>query len=252
MYIRRVSRNGVGTPSASAPTAHPGILDRRAVGGGHQRLVDADADHSADPRTAEPAEHQPIQRVVGDHGDAADRGGGDAGVRPTRGHVRAEADARRLRADVDRRIADRGVDEFADAADRRAEDSRASAYRSSRSASACCGSCVPAERVGSAMGLMSASLGVGGALGLPLSAVIAQHYDWHVLFWFSTGLGVAALLMFATLVPHVPPRSADRLDPLGALLAGGRLGDAAARHLEGPDLGLGERARRCRCSARRW
>lgn len=79
-------------------------------------------------------------------------------------------------------------------------------------------SCVPAERVGSAMGLMSASLGVGGALGLPLSAVIAQHYDWRVLFWFATALGVAALVMFATLVPHIPPRSADRLDPLGALL----------------------------------
>src|SRR3954447_270681 len=79
-------------------------------------------------------------------------------------------------------------------------------------------SCVPPERVGSAMGLMSASLGVGGALGLPLSAVIAQHYDWRVLFWLATALGVAALLMFSTLVPRVPPRSADRLDPLGALL----------------------------------
>lgn len=84
-------------------------------------------------------------------------------------------------------------------------------------------SCVPADRVGSAMGLMSASLGVGGALGLPLSAVIAQNYDWRVLFWFATGLGVAALAMFATLVPHVPPRSADRLDPLGALLLAGGL-----------------------------
>ncbi|WP_319458188.1 MULTISPECIES: MFS transporter [unclassified Mycobacterium] len=83
--------------------------------------------------------------------------------------------------------------------------------------------CVPAEKVGSAMGLMSASLGVGGALGLPLSAVIAQHYDWHVLFWFSTGLGVVALVMFATLVPHVPPRAAHRLDPLGALLLAGGL-----------------------------
>src|SRR4051794_23486535 len=51
--------------------------------------------------------------------------------------------------------------------------------------------CVPAEKVGAAMGLMSASLGVGGALGLPLSAVIAQHYDWHMLFWFATALGVA-------------------------------------------------------------
>ena len=83
--------------------------------------------------------------------------------------------------------------------------------------------CVPPERVGSAMGLMSASLGVGGALGLPLSAMIAQHYDWRVLFWCATGLGVAALVMFATLVPHVPPRSVDRLDPLGALLLAGGL-----------------------------
>jgi MFS family permease len=82
--------------------------------------------------------------------------------------------------------------------------------------------CVPAEKVGAAMGLMSASLGVGGALGLPLSAVIAQHYDWHMLFWFATGLGVAALPMFLFLVPHVPPRTEGRLDPLGAvLLAGG-------------------------------
>ncbi len=82
---------------------------------------------------------------------------------------------------------------------------------------------VPAEKVGSAMGLMSASLGVGGALGLPLSAVIAQHYDWHMLFWFATCLGVAALVMFAVLVPHVPSRSSDRLDPLGALLLAGGL-----------------------------
>ena len=82
--------------------------------------------------------------------------------------------------------------------------------------------CVPAEKVGPAMGLMSASLGVGGALGLPLSAVIAQQYDWHALFWFATGLGVAALPMFVFLVPHVPSRTDDRLDPLGAvLLAGG-------------------------------
>ncbi|MBJ7338390.1 MFS transporter [Mycolicibacterium sp.] len=79
--------------------------------------------------------------------------------------------------------------------------------------------CVPAERVGPAMGLMSASLGVGGALGLPLSAVIAQDYDWHMLFWLATVLGVAALLMFVVLVPHVPSRTDD---PLGAgLLAGG-------------------------------
>jgi MFS family permease len=77
---------------------------------------------------------------------------------------------------------------------------------------------VPAERVGTAMGLMSASLGVGGALGLPLSAAIAEHFSWHALFWFAAALGVAALLLFAVMVPSVPATSSDRFDPLGAVL----------------------------------
>lgn len=77
---------------------------------------------------------------------------------------------------------------------------------------------VPAERVGSAMGMMSSSLGVGGALGLPLGAVIAEHLDWHALFWFATGLGLVCVVVFATMVPHVPAVARDRFDPLGALL----------------------------------
>lgn len=76
---------------------------------------------------------------------------------------------------------------------------------------------LPAERVGSAMGLMSASLGVGGALGLPLSAVIAEHFSWHALFWCAAVLGAASGVLFAALVPHIPATSRDRFDPLGAL-----------------------------------
>lgn len=77
---------------------------------------------------------------------------------------------------------------------------------------------MPPERVGSATGTMSSSLGVGGALGLPLSAIIAQHYHWHALFWLATGLGVTALVLFVTLVPAVPPVSTGRFDPLGTVL----------------------------------
>jgi MFS family permease len=77
---------------------------------------------------------------------------------------------------------------------------------------------VPAEKVGGAMGLMSSSLGVGGALGLPLSAAIAQHVNWHALFWVAAGLGIGALALFVFLVPAVPATSSDRLDPLGAVL----------------------------------
>lgn len=76
---------------------------------------------------------------------------------------------------------------------------------------------VPAEKVGAAMGLMSSSLGVGGALGLPLSAVIAENFDWHMLFWVSAGLGAGGVLVFSLLVPSIPARSGDRLDPIGTL-----------------------------------
>ncbi|HKN55527.1 MAG TPA: MFS transporter, partial [Amycolatopsis sp.] len=36
---------------------------------------------------------------------------------------------------------------------------------------------LPAERIGSAISLMSATLGVGGAIGLPVAAIVAQHAD---------------------------------------------------------------------------
>lgn len=78
--------------------------------------------------------------------------------------------------------------------------------------------CVPGHRVGTAMGLMSASLGVGGALGLPLAAIIADHFDWHAVFWFAAILGAMSGVLFAALVPRIPAAaSSDRLDPLGAL-----------------------------------
>ncbi|MFS0898942.1 MFS transporter [Mycolicibacterium litorale] len=77
---------------------------------------------------------------------------------------------------------------------------------------------LPAERVGGAMGMVSASLGVGGALGLPLSAVIAEHLSWHALFWSAAALGLGCCLIFATLVPDIVPSSAmGRFDVLGAV-----------------------------------
>lgn len=83
--------------------------------------------------------------------------------------------------------------------------------------------CVRPERVGAAMGMMSASLGVGSALGMPLAAVIAEHFDWHALFWFSAGVGLSALLLFVFLVPPIPASSTDRFDPLGTILLAGGL-----------------------------
>jgi MFS family permease len=83
---------------------------------------------------------------------------------------------------------------------------------------------LPPERVASAMGLMSASLGVGGALGLPLSAVIAEQFNWHALFWCAAALGLASGLLFVLLVPDLEPVSVDhRFDPIGAVTLGAGL-----------------------------
>ncbi len=76
---------------------------------------------------------------------------------------------------------------------------------------------LPAERLGSAIALMSASLGVGGALGLPAAALIAQNLDWHFLFWVAAGLGAIVLMLVATLVPASPNRTGGRLDVVGAV-----------------------------------
>ncbi|WP_115944595.1 MFS transporter [Amycolatopsis thermalba] len=76
---------------------------------------------------------------------------------------------------------------------------------------------LPAERLGSATAMMSASLGVGGALGLPAAALIAENADWHVLFWTAAGLGVVAFLLVVSFVPESAVRTGGRFDLPGAL-----------------------------------
>ncbi len=76
---------------------------------------------------------------------------------------------------------------------------------------------LPAERVGSAMAIMSATLGVGGAIGLPVAAVIAQNADWHVLFWTSACLGIVCALLVFVFVPESPVRTPARFDFVGAV-----------------------------------
>ncbi|WP_051551497.1 MFS transporter [Nocardioides sp. URHA0020] len=62
---------------------------------------------------------------------------------------------------------------------------------------------VPPAMATTAVAAMSATLGVGGAIGLPLSAWIVQTGDWHALFWVATGLAVLVGLGSVFIVPHV-------------------------------------------------
>ncbi|MFE2054931.1 MFS transporter [Streptomyces sp. NPDC059446] len=76
---------------------------------------------------------------------------------------------------------------------------------------------LPREKLGSAMALMSSSIGVGGGLALPAAALVAQHADWHALFLGSAGLGVLAMTLTFLVVPEPPLRAPGRFDLVGAL-----------------------------------
>ncbi|MFC4563799.1 MFS transporter [Nocardiopsis mangrovi] len=75
---------------------------------------------------------------------------------------------------------------------------------------------LPADRLGSATALMSASLGVGGALGLPAAAFLAEQTDWHVLFWTAAVLGAVVTVLVLALVPESAVRTGGRFDLVGA------------------------------------
>ncbi|AKN68807.1 transporter [Streptomyces sp. PBH53] len=76
---------------------------------------------------------------------------------------------------------------------------------------------LPREKLGSAMALMSSSIGVGGGLALPAAALVAQHADWHALFYGAAGLGALAIALTLLAVPESPMRAAGSFDLLGAL-----------------------------------
>lgn len=76
---------------------------------------------------------------------------------------------------------------------------------------------VPPRLAATGMAAMSATLGVGGAVGLPLAAWIVQDLSWHALFWVSAGLAAAVVAAVLLVVPHVDDAVGGRFDVVGAL-----------------------------------
>lgn len=76
---------------------------------------------------------------------------------------------------------------------------------------------LPEEKVGSGIALMSSTLGAGGAIGLPLTGVVAEHLSWHWLFGGAAVLGIIEIITVWSLVPESPVRTGGRFDLVGAL-----------------------------------
>lgn len=75
----------------------------------------------------------------------------------------------------------------------------------------------PAHMRNTAVAGISATLGVGGALGLPIAAWIAQELDWHALFWLASLLAAIMLILSIAVLPHRSPSGSARMDALGAM-----------------------------------
>lgn len=99
---------------------------------------------------------------------------------------------------------------------------------------------VPAEKLGSSIAIMSASMGVGGALGLPFAAAIAENASWRVLFWVVAALALAVGTLIAVFVPAGRENTAKgSFDLLGAFGLGVALVCLLLAVSKGADWGWG-------------
>jgi predicted MFS family arabinose efflux permease len=76
---------------------------------------------------------------------------------------------------------------------------------------------LPAERVTPSIVLMSSTLGIGSAAGVPLSALLLAHADWHLVFWLLAGLGILCVTLVMRFVPGGSDPAEGRFDTVGAV-----------------------------------
>src|SRR2546429_6192208 len=74
----------------------------------------------------------------------------------------------------------------------------------------------PREKMGVAIGLVSAVFGVGGGFGIVLSGVIVDHASWPWVFIVGSIALAAAVVLVHRFVPESPVKTPSRVDFLGA------------------------------------
>src|SRR3954451_13904571 len=98
---------------------------------------------------------------------------------------------------------------------------------------------LPEGRVGSGVALMSSSLGIGGAIGLPLTGLVAEHAGWRWLFAGAAVLCVGLLLLVRGMVAESPERSGGRFDLPGSILLAAALVSLLLAISKGTEWGWG-------------
>ena len=78
---------------------------------------------------------------------------------------------------------------------------------------------LPADQMTQGVALVSATLGIGGGLGLPLSGLLLGWFDWHAVFWVTLALTVLAIVLTIRLVPVADEvqSTPQKFDVIGAV-----------------------------------
>jgi EmrB/QacA subfamily drug resistance transporter len=76
----------------------------------------------------------------------------------------------------------------------------------------------PPEKVATAIGLISATFGIGGGAGLVLSGVIVDNLSYEWIFWLALAFVALAFVASVLFVPESPVKSPARIDWAGAAL----------------------------------
>ena len=78
----------------------------------------------------------------------------------------------------------------------------------------------PRERMGAALGVWGAVIGVSTVAGPTLGGFIVTNFDWRWIFFVNVPIGIVALLGAFLIVPDVRPGRAHRFDVVGVVLSG--------------------------------
>ncbi|MEO6957049.1 MAG: MFS transporter [Antricoccus sp.] len=77
---------------------------------------------------------------------------------------------------------------------------------------------LPKERVVSAVALMSATLGIGGAIGLPLGGVLYSKFGYHSIFWLSAIVGALMFVLILVVVSESLIKTPAKFDVVGSVI----------------------------------
>jgi EmrB/QacA subfamily drug resistance transporter len=95
----------------------------------------------------------------------------------------------------------------------------------------------PREKVATAIGLISATFGIGGGAGLVLSGLIVDHLAYEWIFWLAFVVVAGALVATKLWVPESPVRAPARIDWGGAALLSAGLASVLLAVSEGNSWG---------------